>query len=183
MFCFLTFVESANVINGAAFQTRLVEKHDNSAVDVLKSDRGYNVFQKKQSGNRLRKTHLLPDTLFHGRKHAENLKNRHKKESDSASDENKPEFNKRDFFFAPASPYGQMINPVARRMFLVHRGERGNKFSDLCVAVFYIICFVSINTSIKVTLLIDMSFIVDKYIGDDCRICLFNNELDEKYFG
>ena len=165
MFCFLTFVESADVINGAAFQTRLVEKHGISAVDVLKSDRGYNVFQKKQSGNSLRKTHRLPDTLFHGRKHTENL--RHKKENDSASDENKPEFNKRDFFFAPASPYGQMMNPVARRMFLVHRGERGNTFSDLCVAVFYIICFNSINTSLKVTLLIDVSFIVDKYMGDD----------------
>jgi len=130
MFCFLTFVESADVINGAAFQTRLVEKHGISAVDVLKSDRGYNVFQKKQSGNSLRKTHRLPDTLFHGRKHTENL--RHKKENDSASDENKPEFNKRDFFFAPASPYGQMMNPVARRMFLVHRGERGPCFFHVC---------------------------------------------------
>ena len=118
MFCFLTFVETTNIINEVGFKKSLEKKHKISAGDDLMSKE-----DNKVNGKRLRKKRRLRGSSFYGRKHSENhLMKRIKKEIEGFAGEAK----KRNFFFTPASSYGQMLNPLDRRMFLVHRGERGN---------------------------------------------------------
>lgn len=122
--CFVTFVEATHITNGPAFNKNLVGKHGISDGKSLMSEGEYNVLEKRQIGQGWRN---VQDTLFHGRKHARSyLQERFKKESDDPRGENDPGLSKRDFFFTPASPYGQMMNPIDRKMFLVHRGERGS---------------------------------------------------------
>lgn len=128
--CFFTFVETTNVVSGSGHEkihTTSEKTHSITGVHALMLEQNFKVFQKRQSGKRLRKRRRLPGTLFHGRRDimSNHSKKTIVKESGASSGEHKPVLSKRDYFFAPASPYGQMMNSVDRRMFLVHRGERG----------------------------------------------------------
>ncbi|XP_078383153.1 uncharacterized protein LOC144665730 isoform X2 [Oculina patagonica] len=90
-------------------------------------------FHSRRVGNIFVKSavyHILHFTTRKGKLGA--FQKRFKKQSDDVFGQSKAEFRKRDFFFAPASPYQQMETPVDRRMFLVHRGERGPCFFRAC---------------------------------------------------
>ena len=128
--CFFTFIETTNVVSGLGLQKidNMSEKTNSiTGKHALMLEQKFNVFQKRQSGKRLRKRRRLPGTLFHGREDivSNHSKKVNVKENGITSGEQEPVLSKRDYFFAPASPYGQMMNSVDRRMFLVHRGERG----------------------------------------------------------
>ena len=131
LYCFLTFVETTHAFGGSGLKkihsmpgttNSITGKH------ALMLEQKIKVFQRRQSGKRIRKRRRHPDTLFHGRRDMLNnlSKTINEKESGAASGDHKPGLSKRDYFFAPASPYGQMLDSVDRRMFLVHRGERGS---------------------------------------------------------
>ena len=115
--CLLTFVETTKIIHRSGFENSPVKLHSISAKNAL-------TLQKKLSVKESRKKRRLPDYVFHGRRKLVNhySNKRYEKNSDGISSEYAAGLRKRDYFFAP---YGQIANPVDRRMFLIHRGERG----------------------------------------------------------
>lgn len=128
MLSYLTFVKTTTIITRTSFRRRLGEKQSILQDDPeLPVKNNANVLSQLPGGKHLRKKRRLSPTSFHERKGKIGaLQKRFKKQSDDVFGQNKAGFSKRDFFFAPASPYQQITSPVDRRMFLVHRGERGN---------------------------------------------------------
>lgn len=143
MLSYLTFVETTKNISRPSFRRSFGDKQSTSPGDPVLFEEGNIILPQQPGDKKLRlKKRRLPPTSFYGRKgKARLLKKRLKKESDNAFGQNKDDLSKRDFFFAPASqytPYDQMASPVDRRMFLVHRGERGSSCCDLCIVAFYL---------------------------------------------
>jgi len=117
----VTFVKTATVITRTSFRGSL-EYKQNISPDV-QVENNLTELSRSLGGKHLRKSKVRA------------FKKRFRKQSDEVFGQNKPDVTKRDYFFAPASPYERMTSPVDRRMFLVHRGERGTSLcSDLCVA-------------------------------------------------
>lgn len=124
----LTFVKTTTIVTRTSFRRSLREKQS-----ILPDDRELPVenntgtLSQPPGGKRLRKKRRLSHTSFNERKDKVNASHdRFRKQSDNAIGQYKAGFSKRDFFFSPGSPYQQVISPVDRRFFLVHRGERGN---------------------------------------------------------
>lgn len=141
MLSYLTFVETTKNISRPSFRRSFGDKQSTSPGDPVLFEEGNIILPQQPGDKKLRlKKRRLPPTSFYGRNgKARSLKNKFKKESDNG--QNKDDLSKRDFFFAPASqytPYDQMASPVDRRMFLVHRGERGSSCCDLCIVAFYL---------------------------------------------
>lgn len=115
--CLLTFVETTTIIHRSGFENNPVKLHSISANNAL-------TLPRKLSVKESRKKRRLPDNVFHGRRKVVNhySNKRHEKSGDGMSSEYAAGLHKRDYFFGP---YGLMANPVDRRMFLIHRGERG----------------------------------------------------------
>jgi len=118
---YVTFVKTATVITRTSSR-RSLEYKQNILPDV-QVESNLTELSRSLGGKHLRKNKVRA------------FKKRFRKQSDEVFGQNKPDVTKRDYFFAPASPYERMTSPVDRRMFLVHRGERGTSlYSDLCVA-------------------------------------------------
>lgn len=128
MLSYLTFVKTTTIKTRTSFRRRLDEKQSILPDDPeLPVEYNANVLSQPPGGKHFRKKRRLSHTSFHdGKGKIGAFQKRFKKQSDDVFGQSKAEFRKRDFFFAPASPYQQMATPVDRRMFLVHRGERGN---------------------------------------------------------
>lgn len=118
---FLDFVETTTIITRTSLRRSFGEKQTISPVDQVLSQGNDIVFKEPSGGIYLRTKRRL--SLHGSKSKVSSLNKRLKKDSDS---QNTIGFSKRDFFFAPAPPYEQMSRPVDRRMFLVHRGERGS---------------------------------------------------------
>lgn len=121
---FLDFVETTTIITRTSLRRSFGEKQTISPVDQVLSQ-GNDIVLKEPSGGIILRTkrRLSTTSLYGSKSKVSSLNKRLKKDSDS---QNTIGFSKRDFFFAPAPPYEQMSRPVDRRMFLVHRGERGS---------------------------------------------------------
>ncbi|XP_020602504.1 adhesive plaque matrix protein 2-like isoform X2 [Orbicella faveolata] len=114
----LTFVKTTTVITRASFRRSLEYKQ--SILPDVRVDSHLNEQSRSLGGKHLRKSKVRA------------FKKRFRKQSDEVFGQNKPDVSKRDYFFAAASPYDRMTSPVDRRMFLVHRGERGPCFFHAC---------------------------------------------------
>ena len=138
MLSYLTFVKNTTIITRTSFRKSLGKGKSiltDAAELPVESNTG--VISQPPGGKHLRKKRRLSPTLLHRRKGEKRaLRKRFKKQSDDAFGQNKVGLSKRDFFFAPASPYQQIASPVDRRFFLVHRGERGNLCCELALQLF-----------------------------------------------
>ena len=107
----LTFVKTTTVKIRASFRRSLEYKQ--SILPGVQVENNLIELSRSLGGKHSRKSKVRA------------FKKRFRKQSDEVFGQNKPDVSKRDYFFSPASPYERMTSPVDRRMFLVHRGERG----------------------------------------------------------
>ena len=130
----LTFVKATTIRTRASFRRSLEYKQN--ILPAFHVENNLRELSRSLGGKHLRKKRLLSQSSFYNKKGKVGaFKKRSRKQSDEVFGQNKPDVSKRDYFFAPASPYERMTSLVDRRMFLVHRGERGTSlYRDLCVA-------------------------------------------------
>lgn len=130
----LTFVKTTTVITRGSFRRGLEYKQ----IILPKVQVEKNIGELSQPSGRknlLKKRRLSPSSFHNKKGKVSAFKKRFRKQSDEVFGQNKPDVSKRDYFFTPASPYERMTSPVDRRMFLVHRGEKGTNLScDLCIS-------------------------------------------------
>ena len=132
---YLTFVKPTAIMTRGSFRRSLEYKQ--SILPEVQVENNISEFSQRPGGKNLRKKHHLLPSSFHNKKgKVSAFKKRFKKQSDDVFGQNNPDVSKRDYFFAPASPYERMTSPVDRRMFLVHRGEKGtSQYRDLFISV------------------------------------------------
>ena len=131
---YLTFIETTTIMTKGSFRRSFEYKQ--SILPEVQVENNLIELSRSLGGKHLReKRRLLQSSFYNKKGKGAAVKKRFTKQSDEVLGQNKPDVSKRDYFFEPASPYERMTSPVDRRMFLVHRGERGTSpYSDLCVA-------------------------------------------------
>ncbi|XP_068705795.1 fibropellin-3-like isoform X1 [Montipora foliosa] len=121
MLCFLTFVETAraNFDHGSGLGMNKIESR---SVSFKKS-----TLKRKSKALRESHTGMGPrqNLLLHVKKNSDSPNSRKRYNRYSSGISNEYHLQKRDYYFTPASPYSEMLNPVDRRMLLVDRGEKG----------------------------------------------------------
>lgn len=132
----LPFVKTTTIITRGSFRRGLEYKQIILPEVQVEKNIGELLISQPSGGKNLRKKRRLSPPSFHGKKgKASAFKKRFRKQSDEVFGQNKLDVSKRDYFFTPASPYERMTSPVDRRVFLVHRGEKGTSLScDLCIS-------------------------------------------------
>ena len=138
---YLTFIETTTIMTKGSFRRSLEYKQ--SILPEVQVENNLIELSRSLDGKLLRKKRRLSQSLFYNKKgKLRAFKKRFRKQSDEVLGQNKSDVSKRDYFFAPASPYERMTGPVDRRMFLVHRGERGTSlYCDLFVAAISLLLF------------------------------------------
>lgn len=121
---YLTFIKTTKIVTKESFRRSLEYKQ--SILPEVQVENSLIELSRSLGGKHLRKKRSLSQSSSYDKKgKMRTVKKRFRKQSDEVVGQNKPDVSKRDYFFAPASPYEGMTGPVDRRMFLVHRGERG----------------------------------------------------------
>lgn len=137
---FLTFVNTTTIMTRGSFRRSFGYTQSILSKDFeVQMEKNVGELSQPQGGEHLRKKRrLLPSSFYNKKGKVSAFKKRFRKQSNDVFGQNKPEVSKRDYFFAPASPYERITSPVDRRMFLVHRGERGTSpYCDLWIAAIY----------------------------------------------
>lgn len=143
----MIFVETAMILKKRPIWRSIGKKQTIAQMDYVLSQGSDIVLKQTQIPGSIKlrtKRHQYSTSLYDSMNKASSLKRRLKKGNDA----NKTvSFNKRDFFFAPAPPYEPMSRPVDRRMFLVHRGERGSYWMTFAFYVFILLSIPSVAVS------------------------------------
>ena len=136
---YLTFIETTTIMTKGSFRRSL--EYRQSILPEGQVENNLIELSRWLGGKHLREKRRLSQSSFYNKKAKMGaFKKRFRKQSDDLLGQNKPDVSKRDYFFDSASPYERMTGPVDRRMFLVHRGERGTSpYCDLCVAAIYLL--------------------------------------------
>lgn len=139
IFSYLTFIKTTKIMTKESFRRSLEYKQ--SILPEVQVENNLIELSRSLGVKHLRKKRRLSQSSFYNKKGKKRaFKKRFRKQSDELLGQNKPNVGKRDYFFAPASPYERMTGPVDRRMFLVHRGERGTSlYCDLLAAAIYLL--------------------------------------------